>query len=85
MKHTKVNFRKFKDGDIIALFPEIQETNKYVDSYMHIGQHGNADYNGVIKNTTPATKEEYKPLLEELLYIGYKNLKVIKRFKRLIK
>ena len=46
---TKVVFRKWKDGEVIALFPD--NTNPYdgtVMSYMHIGQYGDADYGHVI-------------------------------------
>ena len=42
---TKVIFRKLKDGDIIALFPELPgDMNPYhtCESYMHVGQHGAA-------------------------------------------
>lgn len=38
---TRVIFRKFKDGEIIALFPAIAGTNNYGDtcqSYVHMGQ-----------------------------------------------
>ncbi|MFA5307294.1 MAG: hypothetical protein WC365_07645 [Candidatus Babeliales bacterium] len=74
----KVVFRKFKEGDIIALFPCMKESNYRVNSYMHIGQHSAADYDGVISITTPATQEEYADLKAELTSIGY-NLKVLKR------
>jgi hypothetical protein len=36
-----VVFRKFKDGDVIALFPEMKH-GQFINSYMHIGQHGDA-------------------------------------------
>ena len=78
---TKVIFRKFvKDGQIIALFPEIIGNSRYeCCSYMHIGQHCSANYALVVFNTKPAKKEEYAPLLEELKQIGYDDLKVYKR------
>lgn len=78
---TEVVFRKFKQGgDIIALFPE--QTNRLmVGSYMHVGQHSDADYNGVISATTPATESEYAALLAELKSIGYDDLKILKRGK----
>ena len=66
---TKTIFRKFKDnGDIIALFPEIPSDyiGRYCDSYVHIGQHGSANYQLVIKNTVLATPEEYAELKREL-------------------
>lgn len=75
---TKVIFRKFKDGQIIALFPNEQDWY-LVMSYMHIGQHSRADYNYIISITKPATEEEYKDLYDELKRIGYDDLKICKR------
>lgn len=78
---TKVVFRKFKDNnEIIALFPkEVFEHNFSVLSYMHIGQHSEADYTHVINQTSPATEEEYEDLKDELEnQVGY-NLKVLKK------
>ena len=66
---TKTIFRKFKDnGDIIALFPEYPTdiNGRYCDSYMHIGQHGAADYAYLLRWTVPATPEEYAELKREL-------------------
>ena len=86
MKHrasetvTPVVFRKFKEGDIIALFPTMHEGNYLINSYMHVGQHCSADYN-LVHSTKPAKKEEYRDLLEELRQIGYENLKVYKRYR----
>jgi hypothetical protein len=80
---TAVIFRKWhaKDGgQIIALFPEIPSGNYgyHVLSYEHIGQHGAADYNGVMARTVPATEEEYAALKRELEQLGY-NLAVYQR------
>jgi hypothetical protein len=82
-KHkTKVIFRKFKDGEIIAIFPELQanENKQYCMSYLHVGQHGAADY-CLINGLKPATPEEFASLKEELESIGY-NLEVKKRISR---
>lgn len=76
---TPVVFRKYKNGDVIALFPTMHEGNYMINSYMHVGQHGCADYN-LVYSTKPATEGEYRELLEELKQIGYENLKVYKRF-----
>lgn len=78
---TKVVFRKYKDGDIIALFPEQTNRNNYmIGSYMHVGQHSDADYNGVISQTVPAKESEYADLLSELKNIAdYKNLRIMKK------
>lgn len=81
-KPIKVAFRKFRDGEIIALFPELEEGRGLCASYMHIGQHGAADYLGVIDMTKRATWEEFFELLDELRAIGYDNLQLIKRYTR---
>lgn len=78
---TSVIFRKFKDGEIIALFPYEFETGNYISSYMHVGQHSGADYYGILKDTRPAIETEYKPLFNELVNIGY-DLEIIKRVSR---
>lgn len=78
---TKVVFRKFKnDGDVIALFPETFPDEKpYVMSYMHLGQHGQADPR-LVDVTVLATEEEYTPLLQELKNLcGYEDLQVRKK------
>ena len=76
---TNVVFRKYKDGEIIALFPNdyyySEEDKDTISSYMHIGQHSGASYTHVIKTTKPALEDEYKDLYNELLNIGY-NLNV---------
>ena len=80
---TAVIFRKFKDGDIIAIFPELVGTDNLGTcmSYQHIGQHGSCDL-GIIYDTKLATDEEYKDLKDELEHsIGY-NLRVIKKATR---
>ncbi len=78
-EQTKVVFRVFKEGDVIALFPYEDEGNNRCTSYQHVGQHSAADYWGVLDITRPATQEEYEPLYKELTSFGY-NLKVIKRY-----
>ena len=69
---TQVIFRKYvNENEIIALFPnEIANSNGECGSYMHNGQHSPADYK-------LATKEEYTPLYNELVAIGYDDLQVI--------
>lgn len=78
---TKVVFRKWKGGDIIALFPD-EPWSRHdctTSSYMHIGQHGAADYAGVVASTRPACEEEYRDLLAELRAIGYDDLRIVRR------
>jgi hypothetical protein len=77
---TIVVFRKWRnDGSIIALFPQIGHHDYACESYMHIGQHGAADYHGVVAVTDSATPDEFRDLYNELTRIGY-NLEVRKRF-----
>ena len=64
-----VVFRKFpKEGDVIALFPEIPSkvNGSLCESYMHVGQHGPANYEGLMQITVPAMPEEYESLRKEL-------------------
>ena len=71
---TKVVFRWGDDwAAVIALFPEeVADSNGHCGSYMHIGQHGPADYEYVMSITKPATLEEYQELKAELEDIGYR-------------
>ena len=67
----KVVFRKFNDGQVIALFPELPcDDRGNITSYMHIGQHAPAS-RFIVQNTKPANPEEYAELHAELLRIGY--------------
>jgi len=76
---TKVIFRKFKDGEIIALFPELPGDNSVLNclNYMAIGQHGSGTAS--LADTKPALPEEYQSVFNELYQIGYR-MKVISRF-----
>ena len=62
-----VVFRKFKDGEVIALFCDTANdcSPGNVMSYMHVGQHGEAPRN-LGQNLRLASPEEYAPLLREL-------------------
>ena len=68
---TKVIFRKFKNGDVIALFPEDPAYKHYITCYEHFGQHGSADYYVVRDQTKLASPDEYAELKDELETIGY--------------
>jgi hypothetical protein len=67
-----VVFRVWPDSqdrgvDVIALFPLLPATNAgHCLCYEHVGQHGGADYDGVIAQTKPATPAEYADLKVEL-------------------
>ena len=62
------------------MFPEIPTDifGYYCEAYEHVGQHGGANYYGVIQATRPADEQASATLSEELTRIGYK-LKPIKR------
>lgn len=63
----KVIFRKFKQGgDVIAFLPEVPANRGFVMSYMHAGQHCEADYSGLLRGTLPCRPEEYSKLASEL-------------------
>ena len=68
-----VVFRRWQNGDVIALFPALPADlyGEYCDAYEHVGQHGGADYFGVIQHSTPCSIEESADLATELRRIGY--------------
>ncbi len=70
---TKVVFRKWPNGDISALFPEVPADTEgnLCASYEHVGQHGGANYYHCISSTKPARPSEYAALKAELEKIGY--------------
>lgn len=78
---TDITFRKFKDGQVIALMPhEVADHKGNVNSYMHVGQHSGADYNHVVSDTKLAKPNEYADLLNELeKAFGYNINVVLKR------
>lgn len=82
---TVVIFRRWKQHGpqhIIALFPyEIADNQGHCQSYEHVGQHGGADYSGVVAQTDPALEHEYADLKAELEARGYV-LEVRKRANR---
>jgi len=69
---TRVIFRVFPEGDVIAFLPDLTWDFKgNITSYQHIGQHSGADP-ALIKELRPATLKEYGPLWKELEQRGYK-------------
>jgi hypothetical protein len=83
-REVKVIFRKWSDGTITALFPEIPNDHQGWScvSYEHMGQHGGANCSRVMSATREASPEEYKHLLRELGQIGYTRLRIVKRMTR---
>ena len=81
---TRVIFRQFETGEIIALFPSEVGTLDVSTcmSYMHFGQHGSADLYGIIGSTVqPISWTPVKQLISELTGLGY-NLVICKRTSR---
>jgi len=79
-----VVFRRWRDcGSIIALFPALPADlyGEYCDAYEHVGQHGGADFHGVIQHSTPCSLNDAADLATELTRIGY-ILRPIKRASR---
>lgn len=81
MEKTKVIFRKFKDGSIIAMFPEIP-ANLYefgvCMSYQHVGQHSGASIR-LIDITKLAKPKEYNDLKNELENVVGYDLEIYQR------
>lgn len=79
---TKVVFRKFPDGEVIAMFYELlnYRDKSVCESYMHVCQHGGCTLY-LVNKTQIATPEEYADLKEELESIGY-NLDIRKKIQR---
>lgn len=79
MSNEPVIFRMWH-GDVIALFPAIAADVHGINclSYQHIGQHGGADYDTIVRDSRPATQREYRELKRELTRIGYR-LRVVQR------
>ena len=79
---TKVIFKKYYNGNIVAAFPQLIGTNSpfTMQCYEHVGQHysGAESYLSILK---PAKPQEYADLLTELQDIGY-DVKVSHRFTR---
>ena len=78
MEPLPVIFRAFTDDSVIALFPTVPASpyGNECMSYMHVGQHGAADYHHVLSMTRPAPDALADELHAELVRIGYDNLDV---------
>lgn len=64
---------KKEGGGVIALLPDCEANRGMVQSYEHIGQHGEASRD-IVYRTAPArsTDPDARELLHELRSIGYK-------------
>jgi len=77
-KPTPVILRQYKNGALIALFPDqLADLHGNISSYQHVGQHGAASYSRVISDTVPIVASVARKLpdavalLAELKTIGY--------------
>ena len=69
---TKMAFRKFDNGEIIALFvDEVDERFQSCESYMFHGEHAPAEVD-LIESLEPANEEEYRSLKLTLEARGYR-------------
>jgi hypothetical protein len=76
----RVIFRVWKGQPktTIAFLPDAEANPGMVMAYEHIGQHGEADYEGCLLETRPAKLNDYSALLQELESLGY-SLRVMQR------
>ena len=86
-KVVPVLFRMWRRSkDVIALFPTILadcNSGGHVEAYEHVGQHGGADFYGIMRESRPAKPREYAALARELRSAPYRyKLKVVKRASR---
>ncbi len=75
----RVVFRRFTDdiGGVIAFFPDMKE-GRFIQSYMHIGQHGLAQYPNDLTVRADVFDDDVSALHRELRDIGY-NLRIVSR------
>lgn len=77
--NTRLAFRKFPEGDIIAIFPyDNYGKAGLVNSYQHVGQHGAASLS-LLDELEQCSPDEYKSLYDELESIGYHDLRILER------
>lgn len=81
---TGVIFRKYKDGRVIALFPERKKDHftQPILSYFNHMYSVDTNYARVIKQTLPAREEDYAELYRELTAQDYDIKVITKRFVR---
>lgn len=83
---TRVVLRRFC-GEVIALFPDIEEGRGLCMSYMRVGQHGGASRTLTrVSRPVQISEPDAAALVRELTAIGY-NLRIVKRMtpRKLIK
>jgi len=81
METDRVSFRTYKDGEVLAVLPDVEANLGRVTVYAHMGQHGEGDLAVVYAQSRLAKPSEYHSLLAELRSIGYR-LRIVKRISR---
>lgn len=76
-----VIFRRKRNGEIIAVFPEIPVdiTGELCEGFSSLDKKVTVDYKQLRYHSKLATKDEYKELYETLSCLGY-NLGVVNKF-----
>lgn len=78
---TPVLFRK-DQNEVTAVFPTLPGTDYYnMTCYAHVGQHSACTF-GWYHTTKPAKPDEFADLHQELVAIGYDDLKICQRITR---
>lgn len=75
----RVLFRVMEDGALVALFPDVRTDWGKNDAYSKDKGHFNVDPEKMVKESRPATEEEYGELKGELEGQGYKLLVRMRR------
>lgn len=71
----RIIFKRFK-GEILAIFPDEKEHDNCLMCYAHLGQHSTCSK--TLMYCRNASKDEYTPLLNELVnVIGYNDLAIL--------
>lgn len=78
-KITKVVFRAYDDGEIVAMFPEMTDKEGRTMGYSHNSRRFFVEYRRIMRLTKPAIRKEYIALFWELKDAGFAQLQVYKR------
>ena len=73
-----VLFRMESNGECLAVFPTLPGARGECTCYSHIGQHSSMSL-AYFGDTKPATSEQSRPLMLELMRLGYRGLQEYKR------